>query len=156
MKSNQRTAENDVAFQLGTAHLERSLIELMRENTSLEKDIKINSEAKKNIENAMADSIKEYLESNIFNNISLMDICRHYSISKSYVCRIFKNETGKSIIDYYIDLKIAKAKLMIRKGELNFTQISEKLGYASIHHFTRSFKGKTGMSPSVYEKSVRE
>lgn len=147
---------DEVSFQLGLAHLERFLIELMRENTSLEREKKVNSDAKKNIENAMAESIKEYLEENVFENYTLMDICNHYNMSKSYICRLFKNETGRSIIDYYIDLKITKAKLLIRKGELNFTQISEKLGYASIHHFTRSFKSKTGMSPSVYEKSVRE
>lgn len=147
---------DEVAFQLGHAHLERFFIELMRTNTSLQRNRKINSDAKKNIENAIADSIKEYLKDNVFEHLTLMDICNHYNMSKSYICRLFKNETGKSVIDYYIDLKIVQAKLLIRRGELNFTQVAEKLGYASIHHFTRSFKGKTGMSPSVYEKSVKE
>ena len=57
-------------------------------------------------------------------------------------------------MDYFIDIKIMEAKRLIRLGELNFTQIAEKLGYTSIHHFSRSFKGKTRMSPGAYEKSI--
>lgn len=142
------------AFQLGGLHLEQFLIMLLREKPTLEKGEKESGRAKKNIENAFVDSIKDYLSENVYKNLSLMDICAHYNMSKSYLSRLFKNETGRGIIDYYIELKISEAKLLIRKEELNFTQIADKLGYGSIHHFTRSFKDRTGMSPSVYEKSV--
>lgn len=155
-KINDETQLLDrTSYQLGIGHLEHLLIELLREN-----NINIRSEnerkiARKNIENALVDSIKTYLQENVYNNIHLQEICSHYNLSKSYICETFHNETGRSVIDYYIDLKIKEAKYLIRKGSLNFTQISEKLGYASIHHFSRSFKTKTGMSPSTYEKTIR-
>ena len=73
-------------------------------------------------------------------------------MNKSYLCQLFKNETESGIIDYYINLKIKEAKFLIRKGNLNFTQIAEKLGYSSLHHFTRTFKATEKMSPQVISK----
>lgn len=146
---------DNASYQLGIAHLEHLLIELLRENNFNKRNEDERKMARKNIENALVDSIKSYLQENIYNNIHLQEICSHYNLSKSYICEAFHNETGRSVIDYYIDLKIKEAKYLIRKGALNFTQISEKLGYASIHHFSRSFKTKTGMSPSTYEKTIR-
>ncbi len=44
---------------------------------------------------------------------------------------------------------------MIRDEQMNFTQISESLGYSSIHYFSRQFKNITGMTPSEYASSIR-
>lgn len=46
------------------------------------------------------------------------------------------------------------AKKLIREDNLTITQISERLGYTSIHHFTRMFKRVTGFSPTAYKTSV--
>ena len=59
------------------------------------------------------------------------------------------------MIEYYSALKISEAKSMIRSGQMNFTQISEYLGYSSIHYFSRQFKRSTGMTPSEYVSSIR-
>ena len=147
--------QQEWAYQIGIACLERFLIELMRESTFANHSEKENHFAKKNIENALVTSIKDYLHENVYNVITLEDVCKHFNMSKSYICQLFKNETGTSVIDYYISLKVTEAKFLIREGNLNFTQISEKLGYASLHHFTRIFKTKAKMSPSLYEKSIK-
>ncbi|HOJ09593.1 MAG TPA: AraC family transcriptional regulator [Clostridiales bacterium] len=141
--------------QLVISYLEQFLIALMRSNQNNERNGRISRYAKKNAENALVDSIEKYLLDNIYERISLKDICEKFNLSKSYICHLFKEATGKSIIDCYINFKIAEAKKLIRQGNLNFTQISEKLCYTSIHHFTRSFKNITGISPSSYEKSVK-
>ena len=147
-------SKNHDAYQLGLLHLEHLIIDLIRENNSFGHTKTEYSEEKKNVENAFVDSIKDYLAQSVYKSLTLADVCEHFNMSKSYICRVFKSETGESVVDFYIQLKIKEAKLLIRKGDLNFTQISEALGYTSIHHFTRSFKSKTGMSPSAYEKSV--
>lgn len=149
------TREQQWSYQIGIQCLERFLLELMRESTLIKRTDKISTLAKKNVENALVDSIKDYLQENIYSTLTLDDICRQFSMSKSYICQLFKNETGSSVIDYYIELKIKEAKFLIREGNLNFTQISEKLGYTSLHHFTRIFKTKEKMSPSLYEKSIK-
>lgn len=153
-KSEEQLLDS-ASYQLVIGHLEHLLIELLRENSVIERTENERKIARKNIENALVDSIKSFLQENIYNNIHLQEICDHYNLSKSYICEAFHNETGHSVIDYYIGLKIVEAKHLIRKGDMNFTQIAEKLGYASIHHFSRSFKSKTGMSPSTYVKTVK-
>ena len=59
------------------------------------------------------------------------------------------------MIDYFNKLKIRAAKEMIREGRLNFTQIAARLGFQSVHYFSRRFKLLTGMSPSEYADSVK-
>ena len=51
-------------------------------------------------------------------------------------------------------MKIEKAKEYIRENEMNFTQISDELGFSSIHYFSRLFKKKTGMTLTEYRSSV--
>lgn len=143
------------SYQLAVAHLEHLLIDIMREDNSYDIDENKCKNARKNIENVFVESLKDYLKDNIYEELKLTDVCKHFNMSKSYICRLFKEETGKSVIDFYLDLKIEEAKILIRKGSLNFTQIAEKLGYTSLHSFTRCFKTRTGMTPSVYEKSVQ-
>ena len=142
------------AYEIGVLHIEHFLLELMREDYYVKRSGKINKLAKKNVENAIVESIKEYLSENLYANLTLADICNHFNMSKSYLCQLFKNETEFGIIDYYIDLKIKEAKFLIREGRLNFTQIAEKLGYNSLQHFTRTFKTKVKMPPRLYEKSI--
>jgi len=143
-----------MAYQMGLTHMEQFLIELIRKhkkNPSVREkpdDIEDTSEA------LFVSAVQQFLKNNVYKSMSLSDICAHFNVSKSYLCRIFKEETDKSVIDYLIDLKIKEAKMLIRKKDYNFTQIAELLGYSGIHHFTRSFKSKTGMTPSSYEKSI--
>ena len=52
-------------------------------------------------------------------------------------------------------MKIEFAKQLIREDQMNFTQISDFLGYSSIHYFSRQFKKITGMTPSEYSSSIK-
>jgi AraC-like DNA-binding protein len=52
-------------------------------------------------------------------------------------------------------MKLQESKQMIRENSMNFTQIAETLQYSTVHHFSRQFKEKFGITPSEYAKSVR-
>jgi YesN/AraC family two-component response regulator len=52
-------------------------------------------------------------------------------------------------------MKIDRAKEMIREKKYNFSEISERLSFSSIHYFSRRFKLITGMTPSEYAASVK-
>ncbi len=105
-------------------------------------------------ESSLVSSIETFISEQIYAAPSLESLCDHFSLSRTYLCRIFKEGTGTSPVDYWIDLKIKEAKKLIREGNYNITQISELLGYTSIHHFTRMFKRVTGLSPTAYKTSV--
>ena len=58
-------------------------------------------------------------------------------------------------MDFFSRLKIAYARQLIRENQMNFTQISEFLGYSSIHYFSRQFKKISGMTPTEYITSIK-
>lgn len=99
--------------------------------------------------------ITDYLESNINNRLTIEQICHDNLIGRSQLQKILKEHCGLGIIEYFSHMKITAAKEMIRTQSMNFTQISEKLGYTSIHYFSRRFKKETGMTPSEYASSIK-
>lgn len=140
--------------QLMQCYIIEFLFSLIRSNESFVQKMGHTEVSRRIAENSMVDSFENFLNDNIYCSLNLDDICDKFIISKSYLCRIFKATTGNSPIDYFISLKIKEAKKLIRDDEFNITQISEKLGYTSIHHFTRMFKRITGFSPLAYKKSI--
>lgn len=145
---------NMSAYQLAIAHLEHLLIDLMGENRVSLPNERERQVARKNVENALVDAVKAFLKSNVYRRLNLQTVCEQFHLSKSYLCDAFRSETGQSLMNFYMELKIQEAKFLIRKGEWNFTQIAEALGFADIHHFSHAFKNKAGMSPSAYAKTV--
>ncbi len=110
---------------------------------------------KENSQNEIFDKIVHYMELNIDKQLMLSDICRENLVGRSYLQKLFREKTGGGAIDYFNRLKINTAKRMIRESSGNFTEISLKLGYNSIHYFSRQFKNITGMTLSEYASSVK-
>lgn len=101
-----------------------------------------------------AQLVCEYMENNLYSNLSLNDICNQFLIGKSKLSMIIKDLTDMSPMEYYNSLKINKAKQLIRESDLSVSEISDKLGYSSIHIFSRAFKQSVGFSPMAYKKSI--
>lgn len=99
--------------------------------------------------------VNAYLENHINEHISIEQICRDNLVGRSQLQKIFKEQCGLGIIEYFSTLKINASKELIRTRHMNFTQIAEQLGYTSIHYFSRQFKKITGMTPSEYASSVK-
>lgn len=104
----------------------------------------------------LVEQAKSYMEEHIQEKICLSDLAAVLNISVSQLKRIFKERTSTSVIAYLTELRIAKAKHLIRQHELNFTQIAEAVGYDNIYYFSAQFKRQTGMTPTEYSRSVRE
>jgi AraC-like DNA-binding protein len=103
------------------------------------------------------DRIKEvarYMEQNLSENLTVGQIAKEFSLSESALKKMFSSDVNGGVTDFFNNMKIEKAKQYIRENEKNFTQISEELGFSSIHYFSRLFKKKTGMTPTEYRSSV--
>ncbi len=146
--------------QLIKIHLEYFLIHLMRRykqplissNTSALSPLKV-TKAKSDTE--VLNRIIQYMEIHLNSRITIEQICKDNMIGRSQLQKLFQQKTGLGIIEYFSKMKIETAKEMIRTGHMNFTQISEQLGYTSIHYFSRQFKKITDMTPSEYASSIK-
>ena len=99
--------------------------------------------------------VTEYMKEHIRSHVTIEQICKDNLVGRSRLQKIFKNQCGLGIIDYFSKLKINSAKELIRSRHMNFTQISDYLGYTSIHYFSRQFKKETGMTPSEYASPIK-
>lgn len=101
----------------------------------------------RNLEKAIS-----FIQENMQQPLTLQDISRAAGLSAHYCCRLFKNYTHTTIHRYLNIMRIQKAKLLIDKAELNFSQIAEAVGFSSVHLFSRIFKKIEGMPPRHYAK----
>lgn len=98
--------------------------------------------------------IAKYMEQNIRRSLSVSEIAKQFLLSESGLKKLFSRDAGCGVTDFFNNMKIEKAKEYIRLNEMNFTQISDELGFSSIHYFSRLFKKKTGMTLTEYRSSV--
>lgn len=106
--------------------------------------------------NSFVELIKSYLCDNLYKTLTLDTLCKKFSVSKSNLCKKWKEHSEIGIIDYFISLKVNEAKRLLGEGKISVTQIADMLGYSTIHHFSHSFKKFTGTSPSEYKKLMRK
>ena len=96
--------------------------------------------------------ITDYLMANIHRMLTLQEMSSELGMSISSLKRLVQDTCSKSPAEYFADLKIEEAKRLISASPMNMTQISESLGFSSVHYFSRVFKRKTGRSPSEYKQ----
>lgn len=96
-----------------------------------------------------------YLEQHIREYVTIENICRENLIGRSQLQKMFREQHQCGVIDFFSKMKVDLAKQLIRENNMNFTQISDYLGYSSIHYFSRQFKKITGMTPSEYASSIK-
>ncbi len=103
-----------------------------------------------------AEEIRNYLDNNIYNDLSLDLLAEEFDLSKMHIIRLFKKEYGTTPIQYLMDRKIALAKSLLSGTVMPIKEISDLLRYANTQHFSNSFKSAVGTSPNQYRKSIQD
>lgn len=96
--------------------------------------------------------IRFYIQDHLDGDTSLTAIAEHFHFSREYLLRVFKKESGITILQYINDIKINKAKELLKNPELPIKEIAQLLGFNSTGYFIRFFKSKMGISPKVYRE----
>jgi len=96
--------------------------------------------------------ILQYINQHYTENFSLMELSKELHLSKYYICHCFKEVTGYTINNYLTSKRIEEAKKMLVTTDEPVGLISERLGFNTAVHFSRSFKKYAGMSPQQYRK----
>ena len=109
------------------------------------------------IDNKRFDIIRngiELIESNALSNVSIEEIAKSCNVSSGYFRRLFKEYSGKSPVEYRIDLRLEIAKRMLENGEAKLEYISDTLGFESVSYFCKIFKKKYGITAGNFRKSI--
>lgn len=95
--------------------------------------------------------VKDIVEANYMDsNLNIGIIAEKINRNSKYISKVFKDETGESILDYINVLRIRKAQQILLVKRVPVEELSEMVGYASARTFRRSFMKITGMTPGAY------
>lgn len=133
--------------QLMRSYLELMLIMMVRNFIADEEQ---KADLYSDFNNKYVVSIIEILKENIHNKIFEKDVYKQFDVSTTYLSRVFKEQTGLTVNEYYHTIKVNEAKKLIRQGEYNISQISYMLGYDSPQYFSKVFKKISGNLPKEY------
>ena len=128
------------------------LVALRRETADAAKPQLSNSA---NNENEIIRRAQQYIGEHVEKKLSVPMVAGGVDVSPSYLTALFHKHLQISPGEYIRRIKLQKSKQMIREGNLNFTEIASALQYSTVHHFSRQFKEKFGLTPTEYARSVR-
>ncbi len=106
-------------------------------------------------ENAIIRRAQQYISTHIRERLTVPVVASHVKVSASYLTALFNKNLQISPAEYIRRIKLQESKQMIREGDMNFTEIAAALQYSTVHHFSRQFKEKFGITPTEYAKSIR-
>ena len=98
-------------------------------------------------------AVHQYISENFRAKITLTDLCFLFGMNKTTLCHTFKQTYGMTVLEYINTLRIREAKSCLRQGEHSITEISDALGFSSVHYFCRLFKQHVKQTPTEYTKS---
>ena len=105
--------------------------------------------------NPVVFQIKEYIHKNYAApSLSVPDVSEYVHLSSSYVCTIFKNETGQTLNQYLTDYRIRMSKQFLSDPRYKVADISSKVGYSDGNYYSKTFKKIVGLSPSEYREKM--
>lgn len=93
----------------------------------------------------------DYIYDHLHEKIDLNTLAEISGMNKSYLCELFKKETGTTIGDYIMNMKIDSAKNMLMYSDYTFMDIATTLGFSSHSHFISCFKKITSYTPKQYK-----
>ena len=96
--------------------------------------------------------VKEYLDRNYAEKVTLDGLATHFYINKYYLTKVFKEQYGQRITAYLLNVRITKAKQLLRFSEKSVEEIGMEVGLGAPHYFSQTFKSVEGVPPSVYRK----
>ena len=108
-----------------------------------------------NDRNPLLERIVEYMKEHMSEKLTFPMLTTRFSVSPTTLKKLFRTYYGSGTMEFLVNLRIDRAKELLRKERLSCTEIASQCGFCSIHHFSKSFKESTGMSPTEYVKSVK-
>ena len=104
--------------------------------------------------NKRIDKIISFINNNYTRNLKLNEIAGMASMNSSAFCRYFKENTGKTLLQYVMEMRVGYACKLLALGEMDISQIAVECGFDSITHFNRTFKQLVNLTPTQYRSNI--
>ena len=96
--------------------------------------------------------IIKMMEEEYTSSLKVADLAKKVGFSDNYLSVMFKKETGVKIVDYLTQIRMQKARELLRNPTYKIYEISEMVGYTDSNHFSKYFKKIEGLFPLEYRK----
>jgi AraC-like DNA-binding protein len=95
-----------------------------------------------------------YIEEHLSNpDLSIDHICDQVGASRASLYRKIKTMTGLSIVEVIKEIRLKRAKQLLKDQKFNVNEVSHIVGFSDSNHFRKCFKAEFGLSPTEYKKS---
>lgn len=104
----------------------------------------------------LTENARRYIEEHYGRDISLDDISAQAGVSPYYFSKLFKKRTGQTFVEYLTEVRMGKARELLRETDYSMKEISTEVGYGDQNYFSRAFRKYVGVSPSEYRAGLTE
>lgn len=102
----------------------------------------------------IVNQVKQYLDEHYADKITLDELAKQIPISRSYLTILFKQDTGKTVWEYLMDVRMRTAKLLLLDHNLKIYELANRIGYENSEHFSKLFKEYYGVTPKEYRRAL--
>ena len=113
-------------------------------------------QAKNSQKKGVVDQVKRYIDEHYAESWRLQDLADHVAMSRSYLAKLFKEETGMTIWNYCMKVRMSRARDLLLTTSLKCYEIALKVGYENSIHFSRIFKQYHGLNPMEYKNKFSD
>ena len=99
---------------------------------------------------ALTEAAKAYIEAHSADKFALQALADALFVNGSYLLRVFKANTGHTLLWYHNYVRCEKAKALLTQSDSSISAVGEEAGFVSSAHFSHVFRKMTGMTPTDY------
>ena len=151
--------DRETAFALSDLYIQKAemmqdVLSLTRLNAQMVLDFTKRVEAEKCgvHQTKLVRKAREYVMAHIGEAITTDALAKTCGLNRTYLCRVFSEETGMTVGQYVTAIKMEEAKRLMDITPKAISEIADYLGYSSQSHFQRVFKKTLGMTPGEYRR----
>lgn len=100
------------------------------------------------------ETVIQYIQLQYAYPITVADMAARVGLNRSYLCKLFKAQTGVSPQEYLLDYRIGRAKCLLRETSLPVAEAAYSCGFRDFPHFSTQFKKREGVSPGRYRRTA--
>lgn len=119
----------------------------------LQNQVMADMQEKESEKKQLVGDIKEYVKMHLDEPLRVQDVAAHFGYNEKYLTTMFHKNTGKSIKEYIMEVKMERARTMLTDSNFPVSEIAFSLGFRSVQQFSGVFRKATGMSPSSFRGS---